>query len=122
MGVMAVTLLMSACASTDEIVNHFNNPPERYTTPPAPGQEEAAAALEKKLQETPLNDLKATAAILLERAKLLEGRCKRLNPGQYGAVATAASVSDILCIILSSGSGDIPSIKLDIEIPAELSA
>lgn len=92
LGAMAVSLLMGACASTDEIVNHFNNPPERYTTP-APGKEAEAAALEEKLQATPISDAKAIADILLERAKLLEGRCKRLNPGQYGAVATAAAIS-----------------------------
>lgn len=92
---MMLAMFATGCATGDnkmaEISNHFNNPPERYCIPVA-GKEAEAAALDKKLAETDVTEIAALLKIVSERAVLLEGRCKRLNPSQYGAVCSANAV------------------------------
>ena len=95
---MMLAMFATGCATGEnkmaEISAHFNNPPARYCIP-VKGKEAEAAALDKKLAETSVTEIVTLAKILKDRAILLEGRCKRLepSPGECGAVATAAAVT-----------------------------
>ncbi len=91
-----VSLFATGCATGGDkmaqITEHFNNPPPRYCTPIA-GKEAEAEALDKKLAKIEVTNIVELAKIVAQRAILLEGRCKRLNPSQYGAVCTATAVT-----------------------------
>ena len=95
---LMLTMFATGCATSNnamkEIQDHFNNPPARYCIP-VKGKEAEVAELDKKLAETSVKELITLTKIVAQRAKLLEGRCKRLvpSPAECGAVATAAAIT-----------------------------
>jgi hypothetical protein len=95
---LMLTMFATGCTTSNnamkEIQDHFNNPPARYCIP-VKGKEAEVAELDKKLAKTSAIELITLTKIVAQRAKLLEGRCKRLvpSPAECGAVATAAAIT-----------------------------